>query len=250
MMPTVTGGERPLGMPTGLDRVMQPAIAQVIGPRCAPHVSPHSDGCRPGRRASMALAETQEAHRDGLRSGADGDLKRFCDTVHHGVVRHRLARRMADRRVLRRMGRSWRAGVLWADGSRERTPCGVLHGGPRSPLRAKGMLDDVDQALARRGRRCARSADDVLIFVRRQRAAPRVVRSSSRGIEGRLRRRITPSKRKAARRSAWTCRGFEGRRGTVQWTDAAVNRCKERVRAMPTRSTGRSMQGRLEARRR
>jgi RNA-directed DNA polymerase len=160
MIPKASGGERPLGLPTVLDRVIQHAIAQVIGPLFEPHFSAHSDGFRPGRRARMALAEMEEAHREGLRYGADGDLKSFFDTVHHGWLRNRLARRIADRRVLRLMGRYLRAGVILADGSREPTPCGVPQGGPLSPLLANVMLEDLDKELERRGLRLARYADD------------------------------------------------------------------------------------------
>jgi RNA-directed DNA polymerase len=247
MLPKASGGERPLGMPTVLDRVMQQATLQVIGPLFEPHVSTHSDGCRPGRRARMAREAMVDAHHEGLRFAADCDLKRFFDTVHHGLLMHRFARRSADRRVLRRIGRSLRAGVILPDGRREPTPCGVPHGGPLSPLRANGMLDDVDKELERRGRRCARSADDVLIFVRRQRAAKRVLGSISRCIEGRVRRRINSHKRKAARLSACSFLGVELRRGTVHWTDAAVTRCKERVREITTRRNGRHMNVRIEA---
>jgi RNA-directed DNA polymerase len=110
----------------------------------------------------MAREEMVDAHRDGLRFAADCDLKRFFDTVHHGLLMHRLARRIADRRVLRRIGHYVRAGVILADGSREPTPCGVPQGGPLSPLLAKVMLDDLDKELARRGLRFARYADDLV----------------------------------------------------------------------------------------
>ena len=246
-MPKASGGERPLGLPTVLDRGIQQAIAQVIGPLFEPHFSTHSDGCRPGRRANMALEAMVDAHREALRCAADGDLKRFVDTVNHGLLMHRLARRMADRRVLRRIGRSVRAGVILPDGSREPTPCGVPQGGPLAPLLANGMLDDVDKELEHRGLRLSRSADDVLIFVRSQRAAQRVLRSISRVIERRVRRRSNPIKTRATRLSACTFLGFEVRRGKVHWTDAAVKRCKERVREMTNRSNGRNMNVRIEA---
>ena len=132
MLPKASGGEPPLGRPTVLDRVMQHATLQVIGPLVAPHFSTSSDGCRPGHRARMALAEMAEAHREGLRSAADCDLQRFFDTVPHGVLRNRLARHSADRRVLRRIGRSVRAGGLLPDGRRERTSWGLPQGGPLS----------------------------------------------------------------------------------------------------------------------
>ena len=133
MLPKASGGERPLGIPTVLDRVIQQAIAQVIGPLFEPHFSAHSYGFRPGRRARMALAEMEDAHREGLRYAADCDLKSFFDTVNHGLLMNRLARRIADRRVLRLLGRYVRAGVILPDGSREPTPCGVPQGGPLSP---------------------------------------------------------------------------------------------------------------------
>jgi len=109
------------------------------------------------------------------------------------------------------------------------------------------MLDDLDAALARRGLRFARYADDFLLFVRSQRVAERVLRTISRCIERRLRLRINPSKTKAARLSACTFRGFELRRGTLRWADAAVKRFKERVREITTRSNGRNRTSRIEA---
>jgi RNA-directed DNA polymerase len=247
MIPKASGGERPLGLPTVVARVIQQAIAQVIGPLCEPHFSTRSYGFRPGRRAAMALAEMEQASREGLRCAADCDRKSFFDTVNHGLVMNRVARRMADRRGLRLSGRSLRAGGILADGSREPTPCGVPQGGPLSPWLAKVRLDALDKERERRGLRCARSADDFLIFVRSQRAAQRVVQSSSRCIEGRVRLRINPTKTKATRLSACPCLGFELRRGKLHWTDAAVKRFKERVREITKRSNGRSMQARSEA---
>jgi RNA-directed DNA polymerase len=250
MIPNATGGQRPLGIPTGLDRVIQPALAQVIGPLFEPHFSTHSDGFRPGRRARMALAEMEEAHREGLRYAVDGDLQSFFDTVHHRLLMNRLARRINDRRVLRLIRRYWRAGVILPDGRREHTLGGVPQGGPLSPWLAHVRLDDLDAELERRGLRFARSADDFRIFVRSQAAAQRVWRSISRFIEGRLRRRINRTKSQAARLRAGSVLGFELKRGKWRWTDAAVKWFKERIREITARSHGRSMESRIEARQR
>jgi RNA-directed DNA polymerase len=156
MIPKATGGQRPLGIPTGLARVSQHAIAQVIGPLFEPHCSPHRDGFRPGRRASMARAEMEEAHRDGLRDAGDGDLQSCFDTVHQRSLMNRRARRINDRRVLRLMSRYWRAGVVLPNGRREHTPGGVPPGGPLSPWLANVRLEDRDAELERRGLRFAR----------------------------------------------------------------------------------------------
>jgi RNA-directed DNA polymerase len=180
---------------------MQQAIAQVIGPLLEPHFSTYSYGFRPGRRATMAHEEIQEAYREGPRYAADGDLRSFFDTVNHHLLGNRLARRSTDRRVLRRIGRYVRVGVILSDGGREPAPWGIPQDGPLSLPLANVRLDDLDAELERRGRRYARHADDVLIVIRSQRAAERVVHSISRCIERRLQLRINPAKTKAAGRS-------------------------------------------------
>ena len=142
MRPQATGGQRPLGIPTGFDRVMQHAIAPVIGPLFAPHLQPHSYGFRPGRRASMARVAREEAHREGRRYAADGDLQRFFDTVHHRVLMHRLARRMTDRRVLRLLVAPGAPGFPTRGQSRADSCGGTARGSALTPA-AHGRLDDL-----------------------------------------------------------------------------------------------------------
>ena len=250
MIPKATGGQRPLGIPIVLDRVIQQAIAQAIGPLFEPHFSAHSYGFRPGRSARMALAEMEDAHREGLRFAVDCDLESFFDTVNHGLLMDRLAQRVADRRVLRLISRCLHAGVILPDGSREPTPCGVPQGGPLSPLLANIMLDDLDEELEARGLRFARYADDFLVFVRSRSAAQRVLRTVARFIESRLALIINWTKSKAARLRECTFLGFRMHRGKLQWTDAAVQTFKQRVRDITDRHNGQSMRSRLLALRR
>ena len=250
MIPKVSGGQRPLGIPTVLDRVIQQAVAQVIGPLFEPHFSTHSYGFRPQKSARMALEEMVQAHRDGLRFAVDCDLKSFFDTVDHGLLMDRLARRIHDRRVLRLIGRYLRAGVILPAGDRERTSRGVPQGGPLSPLLANVMLDDLDSELDRRGLRFTRYADDFLVFVRSREAAQRVLSSIGRFIEGSLKLRINRNKSKAARLNECSFLGFRLSSGKLRWTDAAVRRFKERVRELTARSNGRNIQYRIRALRR
>jgi RNA-directed DNA polymerase len=250
MIPKATGGQRPLGIPTVLDRVIQQAIAQVIGPLFEPHFSAHSYGFRPQRSARMALSEMEQAHGDGLRFAVDCDLKSFFDTVNHGLLMNRLARQVKDLRVLRLISRYLNAGVILPDGERESTSCGVPQGGPLSPLLANVMLDDLDKELERRELRFARYADDFLIFVRSRSAAQRVLRSVGQFIEGKLALIINRTKSKAARLGECTFLGFTMSRGKLRWTDAAVQRFKERVRKITDRSNGKSMRQRIPVLRR
>jgi len=245
MIPKATGGQRPLGIPTVLDRVIQQAIAQVIGPLFEPHFSTHSYGFRPQRSARMALEAMEHAHRDGLRFAVDCDLKSFFDTVNHGLLMNRLVRKVHDRRVLRLISRYLNAGVILPGGKREPTPCGVPQGGPLSPLLANVMLDDLDKELERRELRFARYADDFLIFVRSRSAAQRVLHSVGRFIEGKLALVINRTKSKAVRLGDCTFLGFTMSQGKLRWTAAAVQRFKERVREITHRSNGKSMRQRI-----
>jgi RNA-directed DNA polymerase len=247
MIPKASGGQRPLGIPTVLDRVIQQAIAQVIGPLFDPHFSEHSYGFRPRRSARKALEEMEQAHRDDLRFGVDCDLKSFFDTVNHGLLMNRLARRVSDRRVLRLISLYLHAGVILPDGSRESTRCGVPQGGPLSPLLANIVLDDLDKELEARGLRFARYADDFLVFVRSRSAAQRVLHTVTRFVEGRLALTVNRIKSKAARLRECTFLGFRMHQGKLRWTDAAVRTFKQRVREITDRHNGKSMRQRLEA---
>ena len=193
----------------------------------------------------MALAEMEEANRDGLRFAADCDLKSFFDTVNPGLLINKLARQVHDARVLRLISGYLHAGVILPDGTRESTACGVPQGGPLSPLLANVMLDDLDKELEQRELRFVRYADDFLIFVRSESAAQRVLRTTGRFIEGKLDLSVNRTKSKAARLRECTFLGFRMSRGKLHWTDAAVQRFKERVREITSRSNGKSMRQRI-----
>jgi len=250
MIPKPNGDLRPLGIPTVLDRVIQQAIAQVLTPRFDPHFSSHSYGFRYGKRAHEAVRAVEVANQAGYVHAVDCDLKSFFDTVSHDRLTNLLARRIADLRVLRLIGRYLRAGVVLPDGQREATTRGVPQGGPLSPLLANIMLDPLDQELEKRGHRFARYADDFLILVRSARAARRVMQSVIRFVEVRLGLVVNRQKSQAAPLARCTFLGFALRRGQVVWTDKAYRRFKERIKEITSRSWGVSMSRRLEELRR
>jgi group II intron reverse transcriptase/maturase len=180
------GGERLLGIPNVLDRLIQQAILQVLTPVFDPTFSDSSHGFRPGRSAHGAARQVQRTIRRGYRFVVDMDLSKFFDRVQHDVLLARVARKVRDPRLLRLIGRYLRAGVM-VEGVLQASEEGTPQGGPASPFLANILLDDLDQELERRGLPFVRYADDFVIFTRSRRAAERVFRSVSRYLTRHLR---------------------------------------------------------------
>ena len=164
-IPKSGGGMRELGIPTVLDRFIQQAILQVLQPRFDPTFSEHSYGFRPGRSAHDAVCAAQQYIQEGRRWVVDVDLEKFFDRVNHDVLMGRLAKRIADKRLLGLIRRYLEAGIM-ADGVVMERHEGTPQGGPLSPLLANVLLDEVDKELEKRGHAFARYADDCNVYVR------------------------------------------------------------------------------------
>jgi RNA-directed DNA polymerase len=178
-IPKPGGGKRLLGIPTALDRLIQQAMHQVLMPLFDPGFSDSSFGFRPGRSAHQAVLAARSHMAAGRRFVVDIDLEKFFDRVNHDVLMARVARQVADKRVLRLIRRYLQAGLMLgglAMARREGTP----QGGPLSPLLSNILLDDLDKELERRGHAFCRYADDCNIYVRSRRAGERVMASVSR----------------------------------------------------------------------
>lgn len=128
------------------------------------------------RRAQRDIAE-------GFEWAVDLDLDRFFDRVQHDALMARVARRVHDRRVLKLIRRYLEAGVM-ADGLKQLSEEGTPQGSPLSPLLANVYLDDLERVLERRGHRFVRYADDVVIYVRSERAGQRVMEAPARSLSG------------------------------------------------------------------
>ena len=139
-IPKPDGSQRPLGVPTVLDRVIQQALAQVLTPLFESEFSAHSYGFREGRNAHQAVRDVEAGWKEGRRYAVDCDLKSFFDTVNHDRLMGQLREKVQDRKVLGLIRRYLTAGVVLPDGSREATSQGVPQGGPLSPLLANGLL--------------------------------------------------------------------------------------------------------------
>ncbi len=179
-------GMRQLGIPTVVDRLVQQAILQVLEPLLDPTFSDSSYGFRPGRGAHDALAQAQKYVAEGRCIVVDVDLEKFFDRVNHDILMARLARRIADKRLLRIVRRFLQAGMM-QDGVCIAQAEGTPQGGPLSPLLANLLLDDLDKELESRGHRFCRYADDCNIYVQSKGAGERVFASVTRFLEKTLR---------------------------------------------------------------
>ena len=100
MIPKADGGQRALGIPNVVDRVVMEAVRQVLEPLFEPTFHASSHGFRPGRSCHTAVAEAKRHVRDGHEWVVDVDLEKFFDRVNHQRLIARLARRVDDRRLL------------------------------------------------------------------------------------------------------------------------------------------------------
>jgi group II intron reverse transcriptase/maturase len=243
-IPKPGGGERELGIPTVLDRFIQQALLQVLQPLFDPTFSEASYGFRPGRSAHQAVLRAQAYVQEGRSFVVDIDLEKFFDRVNHDILMGRLAKRIADRRVLRLIRRYLNAGVL-ANGVVIERNEGTPQGGPLSPLLANVLLDEVDKELERRGHAFVRYADDLNVYVRTQRSGERVM-ASLRKLFGKLKLRVNEAKSKVTRATASKFLGFsfwvaKGRIIRRRVAPQAIKRMKERLRELTRRSAGRSL---------
>ena len=244
-IPKPDGGKRMLGIPTVMDRVIQQAVAQVLTPIFDPTFSESSFGFRPGRNALQAIRQVQATVQEGRTIAVDIDLAKFFDTVNHDVLMALLAKTIGDKALLSLIGRYLRAGVLVGEHV-EPSEVGTPQGGPLSPLLANILLDQLDRELQRRGHRFARYADDMIILVKSERAAQRVMQSITRYLEHTLKLKVNPAKSKVAPMSECSFLSFTIKGKKIRWTDKALAQFKHRVKELTGRSWGVSMDYRLQ----
>ena len=242
-IPKPDGGVRQLGIPTVLDRMVQQAVMQVLQDRWDAEFSEHSHGFRPGRSAHQAVAKAQKYIAEGRRWVVDLDLEKFFDRVNHDKLMAAVARRVADKRMLKLIRAFLTAGVM-ENGLVGSVDEGTPQGGPLSPLLSNLVLDELDRELERRKHCFVRYADDCNIYVRSRRAGERVKRSITCFITRRLKLKVNEQKSAVARPVERKFLGFSFtlREAKRRIAAKAIVRFKQKLRELTSRTRGISME--------
>ncbi|MCC2667551.1 MAG: hypothetical protein K0Q72_22 [Armatimonadetes bacterium] len=194
-LPKSGGGQRPLGIPTVQDRIVQQALLQILGPLFEAKFSPRSHGFRPGRGCATALQVVAQAVRHGYTWVVDADLQQFFDHVDHERLLTALNEEIADGSVLKLIRRILTAGVsLPATGVVEPTELGTPQGGPLSPLLANVYLHAFDVAMVQAGYGLVRYADDFVIFAKSESEAKDALMLARQILEGQWGLSLHPEK--------------------------------------------------------
>jgi RNA-directed DNA polymerase len=167
-------------------------------------------------------------------------LEKFFDQVNHDRLMAALAKRIADKKMLKLIRAFLNAGVM-ENGLVSPVDEGTPQGGPLSPLLSNIVLDELDRELERRGHRFVRYADDCNIYVGSQRAGERVMKSITSFISNKLKLKVNSEKSAVARPGQRKFLGFSfmwGRSIRRRLAPKAIQRFKQRVRELTRRTRG------------
>jgi group II intron reverse transcriptase/maturase len=249
-IPKDNGKVRKLGIPTVVDRVIQQAIAQVLGPIYEEEFSQHSYGFRPKRSCEMAIIKSLEYINDGHDWVVDIDLERFFDTVNHDRLIQIIYRTIDDGDIMSLISKYLKSGVM-VQGNYEETKLGTPQGGNLSPLLSNIMLNELDKELESRGLRFVRYADDCNIYTGSEKAANRVMKSITKFIEKKLGLIVNVSKSKVGRPRDIKFLGFgyyfdsRNKRYEVRPHEISIQKFKRKLKRLTKRSWSISLNKRL-----
>jgi RNA-directed DNA polymerase len=165
------GGERPLGIPSVRDRVVQAAVRQVIEPIFDKEFLSCSYGFRPGRGCKDALRRVDELLHQGHTVVVDADIKGFFDTINHEQLIELVNKHIKDNKMIELLKGFLKQGIL--EDGQELDPAaeGTPQGGVISPLLANIYLHQLDEIVTKQGYQIVRYADDFVIMCKTQQEA-------------------------------------------------------------------------------
>jgi len=235
--------QRPLGIPTVRDRVVQAALRAVLEPIFERDFAAQSYGFRPKRGCKDALRRVDTLLKQGYSWVVDADLQSYFDTIPRPQLRARVEAKVADGRVLKLLEAFLRQGVLeemnlW-------TPeAGTPQGAVISPLLSNIYLDALDHKMAGKGIEMVRYADDFVVLCGTQEEAQQAL-EAVRGWTAQAGLTLHPVKTRivdAAQPGGFDFLGYHFERG-LRWPRRKSERqFRDTIRAQTRRTQGQSLQ--------
>ena len=246
-IPKPDGGVRKLGIPSVKDRIIQQATAQMLMPVYEPIFAEGSYGYRPGRSAQDAIFKIRGYYDDGYEWAVLLDLSKYFDTLNHEKLLNLLRREIDDERVIQLIKRFLKSGIM-ENGVVTATEEGSPQGGPLSPLLANVYLNEFDHEYERRGVPVIRYADDIVLLCKSERAAGRLLESSIRYLEGKLKLKVNREKSHIAKVNAnkkFKVLGFafgKGKDGLfIRVHQKSLRKAKNKLRELTNRNRGKNV---------
>jgi group II intron reverse transcriptase/maturase len=178
-IPKGDGKQRPLGIPTVKDRVVQMAAKIVVEPIFEADFMPCSYGFRPKKSATQALEAIREAGNKGYNFVVDADIKSYFDSIDQKKLLAMLEERISDRRVVKLIRKWLEAGVMEENGEPKETLAGTPQGGVISPLLSNIYLSNLDRIWESKCKHLGvlvRYADDFVLMCRTESMAKEALR--------------------------------------------------------------------------
>ena len=251
-IPKSDGGVRKLGIPTVIDRTLQQAITQQLVPIYEPLFTDGSFGYRPNRSAKDAIQKVKEYAEQGYTFAVVLDLSKYFDTLNHEILINLLRKNVKDERIIQLIKRYLKSGVM-ENGVVIDTEEGSPQGGNLSPLLANIYLNEFDQEFLKRGVPCIGYADDIVLLAKSKRASERLLESSTKYLEGKL--RLTVNREKSRTVIVFAIRNFKflgfalGRNGSgiyVRVHPKSWKKFKTKLRELSSRRFVQSIKPSLE----
>lgn len=240
-IPKPDGKERPLGIPTVRDRIVQQALKNILEPIFEPVFSEDSYGYRPNKDAKRAIRKVIE-YRDEKPYVVDADIKKFFDNVDHDILLDLVNEKVSDGTVLRLLRQFLESGVLEESKIRE-TTIGTPQGGVISPLLANIYMNHLDRRLVSRGLSIVRYADDFLIFCETKREAHRAHGLARKILTEDLKLSLNQDKTKVVKMlktKGISYLGFEITKSYIKPLEKSVKKFKDEIRNLTRRQQGKN----------
>jgi RNA-directed DNA polymerase len=234
--------QRPLGIPTVRDRVVETALRNVMEPIFERDFAAQSYGFRPGRGCKDALRRVDHLLKAGHTWVVDADLQSYFDTIPKRKLMEQVAKKVADSRVLELVAAMLQQEVM--EGLTHWTPeAGTPQGAVISPLLSNIYLDPLDHEVAGSGYEMVRYADDFVILCGSE-AQARAALAKVQEWTATAGLRLHPQKTRivdATQRGGFDFLGYHFERGYRWPRRKSVAKLKATIRSKTRRTQGRSL---------